>query len=265
MQKPVALTVAGSDSSAGAGIQADLRMFSALGVFGTTAITALTAQNPSRVTDVVGMEAGFLTAQMHAVLEAFPVAAMKTGMLWSREIISAVAELLESTPNLPCVVDPVMIATSGAKLVADEAIETYCHSLFPRAALMTPNIDEAQVLLEGQAIDAEQQGEAAEALSERYGCPVLLKGGHLAGDLVDLLFEDGEVYRWSNPRLDGVNTHGSGCTLSAAITAYLAHGVSLKNAVEGGLGAVHRALAHSVSPAPGLSLAGLEEVERSRF
>lgn len=262
MQKPVALTVAGSDSSAGAGIQADLRMFSALGVFGTTAITALTAQNPARVTDVVGVEAGFVTAQVHAVLEAFPVAAMKTGMLWSVEIISAVAELLESNPNLPCVVDPVMIATSGAKLVADEAIETYRHALLPRAALMTPNIDEAQVLLDGQAIEAEQQGEAAAALSERYGCPVLLKGGHLAGDPVDLLFEGGKTYRWSNPRLDDVNTHGSGCTLSAAITAHLAHGAPLKDAVEGGLAAVHYALSHPVSPAPGVCLAGLEGVTR---
>ena len=260
MQTPVALSIAGSDSSCGAGIQADLRTFSSLGVFGTTAITALTAQNPARVTEVVGMDADFVTAQVQAVLEAFPVSGMKTGMLWSPEIISAVASVLEANPDLPCVVDPVMIATSGAKLVADEAIELYRTALLPKAVLMTPNIDEAQVLLDGQSIDGSQQADAARDLSERFGCAVLLKGGHLEGDPVDLLFEDGEIYRWTNRRLDDVNTHGSGCTLSAAIAAYLAHGQPLKAAVEGGLNAVHHALAHPVVPAPGLALAGLEDV-----
>jgi len=260
MNKPVTLSVAGSDSSGGAGIQVDLRMFSALGTFGTTAITALTAQNPGQVKAVVGMEAEFVKAQIDAVFEALPVRAMKTGMLWSAEVIQAVAEFLKANPGVACVVDPVMIATSGAKLVADEAIDVYKTELLPRATLITPNIDEAQVLLDGRTIGSDDQAEAAQALSERYRCAVLLKGGHLPGDPVDLLFEKGEVYRWTNRRLENVNTHGTGCMLSAAITAYLAHGKSLKEAVEKGLVAVHHALAHPVIPAEGLALAGIETV-----
>ena len=260
MKKPVTLTIAGSDSSAGAGIQVDLRMFSALGTYGTTAITALTAQNPGEVTSVVGMEPEFVQAQIDTVAKALPIGAIKTGMLWSAGVIAVVADFLGRHPDLPCVVDPVMIATSGARLVADEAIENYRTQLLPRAALMTPNIDEAQVLLDGATIGAESQEDAARELSKRYRCPVLLKGGHLDGDPVDLLFEEGEVYRWTHPRLENVNTHGSGCMLSAAIAAHLAHGKSLREAVDGGLKAIRQALSHPVEPAQGLSLAGVESV-----
>ena len=260
MRKPVALSVAGSDSSAGAGIQADLRMFSSLGTYGTTAITALTAQNPERVTEVIGMEASFVRAQIDAVFESLPVGGMKTGMLWSAEVIAAVADSLRVHVDVPCVVDPVMIATSGAKLVADEAIETYKTELLPRATLMTPNIDEAQVLLGEESIGVERQADAAKKLYDTYGCAVLLKGGHLPGDPVDLLFDGQEVYRWTHPRLDDVNTHGSGCTLSAAIAAYLSHGLELREAVERGLTAIHHALSNPVEPREGLCLAGIESV-----
>ena len=261
MTIPVTLSVAGSDSSAGAGVQVDLRMFSALGTYGTTAITALTAQNPGEVTGVVGVEAEFVKAQIEAVFAGMPVRAMKTGMLWSAEVIQVVADFLKDNPSVACVVDPVMIATSGAKLVADEAIEVYKKSLLPRATLMTPNIDEAQVLLGGATISQDDQAEAAQELSQRYRCAVLLKGGHLAGDPVDLLFENGEVYRWKHPRLANVNTHGSGCMLAAAITSYLAHGKSLRQAVEKGLDAVHHVLAHPVEPTQGLHLAGIESLK----
>ncbi len=260
MKKPVTLSIAGSDSSAGAGIQVDLRMFSALGTYGTTAITALTAQNPAEVTAVVGMEADFVKAQIETVAKGMPLSALKTGMLWSADVIQVVADFLRDNPNIPGVVDPVMIATSGAKLVADEAIKIYKTQLLPRAALMTPNIDEAQVLLDGATIEAVNQEEAARELSKRYRCPVLLKGGHLEGDPVDLLFEKGEVYRWTQARLENVNTHGSGCMLSAAITSYLAHGKSLREAVEKGLKTIHKVLANPVEPADGLVLAGVESL-----
>jgi hydroxymethylpyrimidine/phosphomethylpyrimidine kinase len=260
MTIPVTLSVAGSDSSAGAGIQVDLRMFSALGTYGTTAITALTAQNPGEVTGVVGVEASFVKAQIDAVFAGMPVRAMKTGMLWSAEVIQVVADFLKNNPKVACVVDPVMIATSGAKLVTDEAIEVYKTSLLPRATLMTPNIDEARVLLEGKPIGQDDQAAAAQELSARYRCAVLLKGGHLVGDPVDILFENGEIYRWKHPRLENVNTHGSGCMLAAAITAHLAHGKTLREAVEKGLDAVHQVLAYPVEPAPGLALAGIESL-----
>ena len=260
MKKPVTLSIAGSDSSSGAGIQVDLRMFNTLGTYGTTAITALTAQNPAEVTAVQGMEPDFVKAQIETVAKALPVAAIKTGMLWSAGVIQTVADFLQANPEIPCVVDPVMIATSGAKLVADEAIEVYKTQLLPRAALMTPNIDEAQVLLDDETIDGANQEQAARELGEKYRCAVLLKGGHLHGDPVDLLFENGEVYRWTHPRLDNVNTHGSGCMLSAAITAYLAQGKSLREAVDAGLKAVHHVLSHPVEPAPDLVLAGVESL-----
>lgn len=260
MKKPVTLSIAGSDSSAGAGIQVDLRMFSALGTYGTTAITALTAQNPAEVTAVLGMEPDFVKAQIDTVAKGMPLAALKTGMLWSADVIQVVADFLRENPNIPGVVDPVMIATSGAKLVADEAIEIYKTQLLPQAALMTPNIDEAQVLLDDTTIGAENQEKAARELSERYRCPVLLKGGHLEGDPVDLLFEKGEVYRWTHARLDNVNTHGSGCMLSAAITSYLAHGKSLREAVEKGLKTIHKVLANPVEPSTGLLLANVESL-----
>ncbi|MEE2959535.1 MAG: bifunctional hydroxymethylpyrimidine kinase/phosphomethylpyrimidine kinase [Myxococcota bacterium] len=265
MKKPVAVSIAGSDPSAGAGIQADLRMFSALGVYGTTVVTALTAQNPDRVTGVLGVEAGFVRAQINALFEALPIAAMKTGMLWSSEIITTVAHTAHENPAVALVVDPVMIATSGAQLVAHKAIDTYKRELLPRCTLMTPNIDEAQVLLGGETIDAQNQEDAARTLGETFGCAVLLKGGHLTGDPIDLLWEEGRVHSWKKKRLHSVNSHGSGCTLSAAVTAFLAHGQTLPKAVQAAIQTVHTALLNPVTPAPGLHLAGLEETSPNHF
>ena len=218
--KPIAMSIAGSDSSGGAGIQADLRVFSACGVYGTTVLTALTAQNPQGVTAVQGLEAEFVKAQAQAVLQ-LPVHAIKTGMLWSKEIVAYVAHLLEENPHLQAVVDPVMIATSGAKLLTDEAIDNYKTMLLPKATLITPNIDEAEVLL-GQSIERSTQAAAAKRLFDLFGTPVLLKGGHLEGAPTDLLFDGNNMFGWHHDWIEEVNTHGSGCMLSAAICAELA-------------------------------------------
>lgn len=260
---PVALTIAGSDSSCGAGIQADLRMFAASGVFGTTVLTALTAQNPYQVTTVEELSASFVKAQLEAVFDAMPISAVKTGMLWSAEIITTVAGWLAQSASLPSVVDPVMIATSGAKLITEDAIERYKADLLPRCRLMTPNLDEAQVLLGGGPVDHHNQAATAEALGDQFGCAVLLKGGHLAGDPIDLLWDGQQIHTWHHRRLQNVNTHGSGCILSAAITAALAQGNSLKQAVETGLNAVRQALLNPVVPAPDLLLAGIESIGKA--
>ena len=257
---PVALTIAGSDSSCGAGIQVDLRTFAASGVFGTTVLTALTAQNPYQVTTVEELSASFVKAQLEAVFDAMPIAALKTGMLWSAEIITTVAEWLAQATSIPCVVDPVMIATSGAKLITEDAIDRYKADLLPRCRLMTPNLDEAQVLLGGVPVDRHNQAETAKALGDQFGCAILIKGGHLAGDPIDLLWDGQKVHTWQHQRLQNVNTHGSGCMLSAAITAALAQGNFLKQAVETGLNAVHHALLNPVAPAPDLLLAGIESI-----
>ena len=260
---PVALTIAGSDSSCGAGIQADLRMFAASGVFGTTVLTALTAQNPYQVTTVEELSASFVKAQLEAVFDVMPISALKTGMLWSAEIITTVAGWLAQAASLPSVVDPVMIATSGAKLITEDAIERYKADLLPRCRLMTPNLDEAQVLLGGGPGDHHNQAATAEALGDQFGCAVLLKGGHLAGDPIDLLWDGQQIHTWHHRRLKNVNTHGSGCILSAAITAALAQGNSLKQAVETGLNAVRQALLNPVVPAPDLLLAGIESIGKA--
>jgi hydroxymethylpyrimidine/phosphomethylpyrimidine kinase len=253
---PVALTIAGSDSGGGAGIQADLRVFSRLGVFGTTVVSALTAQNLEGVTAVHASPASFVAAQLEAVLAGFPVAAAKTGMLWSRAIIERVAAVL-APRRIPLVVDPVMVATSGARLLEEEAVLAYRRSLFPLAALATPNLDEAAVLL-GREVEGAPLDELARALEDRLGCPVLLKGGHLAGDPVDTLCARGVLSRWSHRRVDRVNSHGSGCLLSAAIAAWLAAGRDLRAACDGALRFTASALASPHALASGARLAGIE-------
>jgi hydroxymethylpyrimidine/phosphomethylpyrimidine kinase len=256
--RPVALTIAGSDSGGGAGIQADLRVFSRLGAFGTTAVTALTAQNLAGVTAVGGTSAALLDAQLDAVLGGFAVRAAKCGMLWSAELVAVVAR----RPDLPpLVVDPVMVATSGARLLDDDAVETYRRSLLPRAALCTPNLDEAAVLLGTTTPAAAELVDAAKALAARLGCPILLKGGHLAGHPEDVLWDGRALSRWRHDRVDGVNTHGSGCMLSAAVTALLAQGRSLHDAVEGALAFVHVALERASELDGGARLAGIEHAE----
>ena len=230
---PIALTIAGSDSSGGAGIQADLKTFSAFAVYGASAITALTAQSTRGVAGVEPVAASFVVAQIEAVLADLDVAAIKTGMLANAAIVEAVARCLRAAPPRPLVVDPVMVATSGDVLLAADTVEAMKCQLIPLASLITPNLPEAARLLGAKAAadDAEAIGQA-KAL-HALGCgAVLLKGGHGAGaEAVDILCDGAGVERFVRPRLDTPHTHGTGCTLSAAIAALLAQGVALREAV----------------------------------
>lgn len=227
---PVALTIAGSDSGAGAGVQADLLTFAANGVFGTTAIACLTAQNPDGVTGVVALEADFVREQVLQVLRFFDVRAIKTGMLFNAPIIKAVAALLGENRRIPAVVDPVMVATSGATLLQPDAVAAVTGQLLPLAALVTPNLDEAAVLLGRRPANVAEVQDAAVNLATKFGVPFLVKGGHLPGDeLVDVLgTPDHRIVRFADRRIRGVDTHGSGCTLASAIAAQLARGVPLE-------------------------------------
>jgi hydroxymethylpyrimidine/phosphomethylpyrimidine kinase len=230
----IALTIAGSDSSGGAGIQADLKTFSAFGVYGASVLTALTAQNTRGVAAVEPVAASFVLEQMEAVLCDLEVGAIKTGMLANAAIVQAVAGRLRSAPLRPLVVDPVMVATSGDALIAPDAVEAVRSTLLPLAALITPNLPEAARLLEtGQAATEAQVAAQAKALYA-LGCrAVLIKGGHGEGDTaVDYLYDGATLRRFALPRVDTRHTHGTGCTLSAAITALLAQGAPLPEAVQ---------------------------------
>jgi hydroxymethylpyrimidine/phosphomethylpyrimidine kinase len=229
---PVALTIAGSDSSAGAGIQADLKTFSTLGVYGLTAVTCVVAETPGKVSQIEALSAGLVREQIEVVLRGFPVAAIKTGLLCSAPIVAEVARLMDEYRSIPLVIDPVMVATSGDPLLEDDAIQIYERDLFPLAALITPNLNEAARLV-GKAITGiTAMREAGHMLLQKYGVPVLLKGGHLSGDqAIDLLFENETVTEFAAPFSRGVRTHGTGCTYSSAITAGLATGLALKDAV----------------------------------
>jgi hydroxymethylpyrimidine/phosphomethylpyrimidine kinase len=235
---PVALTVAGSDCSAGAGIQADLKTFTALGVYGLTAITCIVAEVPGKVSRIEPVTGRMVREQLEVLLKNFRVGAIKTGLLCSAEIVCAVAETIQAGGNktarsIPFVVDPVMIATSGDNLLEPEAVEAYKNKLFSIATLITPNLDEAALLLETTIIDRKQMENAAKALAKKYRASILLKGGHLRGDdAIDLLFHQGELTEFSAPFVRGVETHGTGCTYSAAITAGLATGFSLEQAIK---------------------------------
>jgi len=231
---PIALTIAGSDSSGGAGIQADLKTFTAFGVYGASVITALTAQNTQGVRGVETVAPAFVVAQMDAVLEDLEVGAIKTGMLATAEIVMAISRRLAAGPRPPLVVDPVMVATSGDALIAPDAVEAVRSTLLPLAALITPNLPEAARLLEtGQAATEAQVAAQAKAL-HALGCrAVLIKGGHGEGDTaIDYFYDGATLRRFALPRVDTRHTHGTGCTLSAAITALLAQGAPLPEAVE---------------------------------
>jgi hydroxymethylpyrimidine/phosphomethylpyrimidine kinase len=234
---PVALTIAGSDSSAGAGIQADLKTFSTLGVYGLTAITCIVAETPGLVSEIEAVSAQMVCAQIEVLLESFPVAAVKTGLLFSGEIVAEVARTLRAhtakgNVATPLVIDPVMVATNGDLLVRDDAIESYERDLFPLATLVTPNLGEATRLLGEPIQDLPAMRKAGAKLAKKYRITVLLKGGHLAGEnAIDLLFFAGNVVEFSAPFSRGIATHGTGCTYSAAITAGLASGLSLEGAV----------------------------------
>jgi hydroxymethylpyrimidine/phosphomethylpyrimidine kinase len=235
---PVALTVAGSDCSAGAGIQADLKTFTALGVYGLTAVTCIVAEVPGKVSRIEPVTARMVREQLEVLLKNFRVGAIKTGLLCSAEIISAVAQIFQAggkktARSIPFVVDPVMIATSGDNLLESGAVEAYKNKLFPLATLITPNLDEAALLLETTINDRRQMESAAKALAKKYHASILLKGGHLRGDnAIDLLFHQGELTEFSAPFVRGVQTHGTGCTYSAAVTAGLASGFSLEQAIK---------------------------------
>ena len=230
---PIALTIAGSDSSGGAGIQADLKTFSAFGVYGASVLTALTAQNTRGVQGVEPVRPAFVEAQLASVLDDLDVRAIKTGMLANSAIVSAVAGALARVPAIPVVVDPVMVATSGDSLLAADAIAALKGELLPRATLVTPNLPEAAALLgvcvatsEGETI------EQARAIAQFGSRAVLVKGGHGHGaEAVDILVAGGTVLRLAAPRIDTPHTHGTGCTLSAAIAALLARGAGLEEAV----------------------------------
>jgi hydroxymethylpyrimidine/phosphomethylpyrimidine kinase len=234
---PVALSVAGSDSSAGAGIQADLKTFSALGVYGLTAVTCIVAEIPGKVSRIEPASTRIVRQQIEVLAKTFPVAAIKTGLLCSGEIISAVAKAIRDidkmfVPRIPLVIDPVFVATSGDPLLKPAAIETYEKELFALASLITPNLGEAEQLLGTRIKDRQSMHRAGKKLEKRFGTAILLKGGHLAGNrAVDLLFANGKVVEFSAPFVRGVATHGTGCTYSAAITAGLAKGLALEDAV----------------------------------
>ena len=266
---PVALTIAGSDCSAGAGAQADLKTFSALGAYGLTALTCVVAETPGKVQSIQAVEADLVAEQITLLLESFPVAAIKTGLLYSGETVARVSSCLRAWnarrgSPIPLVVDPVMVATSGDLLLRKEAIEIYERELFPLATVLTPNLDEARTLLGGPIDDLHAMTEAGQRLEARYGVPVLLKGGHLGGDqAIDLLFSGGDVARFSAPFSRGVHTHGTGCTYAAAIAAGLAAGLSLKAAVEQGKQFVSAAIAQHFSWKSGTGGADLHALNHS--
>jgi len=239
------LSIAGSDSGGGAGIQADLKTFSALGCYGMTAITALTAQNTVGVSGIHGVPPEFLKAQIRAVVEDIGVDAVKLGMLHAPEVVEVVAWAIDHYKLDKVVLDPVMVATSGDRLIAAETVQGLVRELFPRATVVTPNLDEAALLI-GHAIDGVDalDGAASELLALGARA-VLLKGGHLPGkDVVDLLAEaDGERLRLASERIASRNLHGTGCTLSSAIAAHLALGYALPEAVERARGYVVAAMA----------------------
>jgi hydroxymethylpyrimidine/phosphomethylpyrimidine kinase len=241
----VALTIAGSDSGGGAGIQADLRTFAAHRVHGASALTAVTAQNSVAVTDWVALEPRFVVAQVEAVATDMPVAAAKTGMLATEAIITAVAEAAARLPLGPLVVDPVMVAKSGDRLLDEGAQRAYVSRLFPLAALVTPNLFEAEALLGRAVPDAGAMRRAAQDLLALGARAVLLKGGRLDGPAVDVFAEAGRVVELPAERIDTRNTQGTGCTLSAAIAARLALGDGLLEAVRGAKAYLTAALRHA--------------------
>jgi hydroxymethylpyrimidine/phosphomethylpyrimidine kinase len=242
----VALTIAGSDSSGGAGIQADLKTFSALGVYKASVITALTAQNTVSVRSVAEVEPAFVAAQIDAVMDDLPVAAAKTGMLARESLIEAVAERVRERAIANLVVDPVIVAASGDRLLAHSAVAAMREQMFPLSVLVTPNLREAEILLGREAIkDREAMHRAAIDLVRMGARAALITGGALEGpDAIDVLFDGHETHEFSQPRR-GRRAHGAGCTLSAAITASLARGESLLDAIGAAKTYVSRAIAQA--------------------
>lgn len=239
-----ALTIAGSDSSGGAGIQADLKTMLANHVYGMSAITALTAQNTTGVTDIMEVTPEFLAEQLDSIFTDIKPDAVKTGMVSSSQLIDIIADKLREYKAVNIVVDPVMVATSGAKLICGDAMETLKKKLLTLATVITPNIPEGEVLAGMKITSKEDMVTAAEKISNTYGCSVLLKGGHSLNDANDLLVEQGKEPVWfMGRRIANTNTHGTGCTLSSAIASNLAKGKSLEEAVKGAKNYISGALA----------------------
>ena len=226
-----ALSIAGSDSSGGAGIQADIKTMSANGVYAMTAVTALTAQNTTGVTDILDSTPAFLSAQLDAVFTDIFPDAVKIGMVSSAELISVIAQKLRQYGARHIVVDPVMVATSGSRLLQENAVQALKTELLPLAEVATPNIPEAEILADMPIRTPADMEAAARKISEQYGCAVLCKGGHDLNDANDLLWKDGAGYWFNGRRINNPNTHGTGCTLSSAIAANLAKGMALEDAV----------------------------------
>lgn len=244
----MALTIAGSDSGGGAGIQADLKTLAALGVHGTCAVTCVTAQNPRSVRGLEACGVGIVRGQIEAVFDELTPTAVKTGMLYSGSIIRVVAEFFSKRRQAPpLVVDPVLVSTSGVKLLRPEAVKILCAELLPLATLVTPNLPEAEVLLGRRLNSVEDMRAAAKEIQRRFGCAALVKGGHLRGvnEAVDIFYDGRQELLLRAPFIRGLHTHGTGCTYSAAITGYLARGLSLSRAVYAGKEYITQAIAGS--------------------
>ena len=261
---PCCLTIAGSDSGGNAGVQADLRTFHAYRLHACTVFAALTAQNPSGVAAIHPVPADFVAAQLDAVLGVYGIRALKTGMLADPAAVAAIADRLAAHPEIAKVVDPVMVATSGAKLVSEGTVAAIRSRLLPLATVATPNIPEAEALT-GRALACRADvRDAARALHETYGCAVLVKGGHAVGDLAaaeDTLYDGRDFAAFAMPWIDHpVSTHGTGCTLAAALAAELALGRGLADAVRGAKRYVHAAIAGSYLVGPDCGVLGWGDV-----
>lgn len=260
--RPCCLTVAGSDSGGNAGVQADLRAFHAYGLHGCTVFAALTAQNPFGVSAIHAVPSDFVAAQLDAVLGVYSIKALKTGMLAAPKTIDVIADRLAEHPEIAKVIDPVMIATSGAKLISDDAMEVVKAKLLPLATLITPNLPEAETLSglrgEGRAADVEWARELARRLYDGYGCAVLVKGGHgVNSAAVDVLFDGRDYAEFAAPWIaNPVSTHGTGCSLAAALAAELALGRGVSAAVKGAKDYVHQAIANSYFVGPDCGVLG---------
>ena len=244
---PVALTIAGSDSGGGAGIQADLKTFSSLEVFGTTAITCVTAQNPDGVRGIAAIDPEMVVSQIKAVCDSFPVRVAKTGMLYSAEIISAVADEDIREGIAVLVVDPVMVAASGARLLQSDAIEALKSELLPQARVVTPNLHEAEILCGRSISSVDDLRAAARDISAAFDLACVAKGGHLSGEeVVDVLVDGSEEHVFASERINAEETHGAGCAFSAALAAFLARGELISDAVA----AAQRYVVHALRDAP---------------
>ncbi|MBE7015244.1 MAG: bifunctional hydroxymethylpyrimidine kinase/phosphomethylpyrimidine kinase [Ruminococcaceae bacterium] len=241
-----ALTIAGSDSSGGAGIQADIKTMTMNGVYAMSVITALTAQNTLGVRAILDTTPEFLKEQLDAVFEDIFPDSVKVGMVSSKELIEVIADRLVYYDAKNIVVDPVMVATSGSALIKTEAVKTLTSRLLPIATLVTPNIPEAEILSGERIYSKNDMIKVAKCIGDRYGCSTLLKGGHSVNDANDLLYEKGEIIWFEGKRIENPNTHGTGCTLSSAIASNLAKGLSLAESVKIAKEYITQALAYGL-------------------